>query len=212
MIIIANGNIPRTPFEISPNSIVIAADGGARTCIKLGIMPHKVIGDFDSLSEDEISILEDAGSEMIQHPVNKNKTDLELALDYAVDKGVTNITLMGLLGERWDMSFANILLLTSNHYEGINFNIVDENNEMFILRGENTLLLNGNPGDTVSVIPLSNPTNGITYSGLDWPLKDASLEFGSTRGISNRLSSKIAQIQLKSGILLVIITHHNIVG
>ncbi len=210
MIIIANGNIARSNIDPPADSIVIAADGGARHCLKLGIKPQVVIGDFDSLTRDELATFEKSGTKLIRYPVDKDETDLELALEYAVDNGANDITLLGLLGGRWDMSFANILLLSSPRFEGVNFHIIDGNTEMFILRGSNKLELGGIPGDTVSVIPLSKETNGITYTGLEWPLEDGSIDFGSPRGVSNRLSSEIARIHLNSGVLFVIITHQMI--
>ena len=207
MIIIANGEISHNVNETPPEEIVIAVDGGALNCFQLGITPIVVIGDFDSLCQDDILKLEQSGTEMIRYPVNKDETDLELALDYAVSKGVTELTLLGLLGGRWDMSFANILLLSSSRYKDIHFHIIDGCNEMFILRSGETIKLNGVPGDIVSVIPLSNQTTGITYSGLEWPLNRASLELGSPRGVSNRLTSENARIQMDSGVLLIIVTH-----
>jgi thiamine pyrophosphokinase len=206
MIIIANGEISHTVINTPPDAIVIAVDGGALNCLKLGIFPNVVIGDFDSLSQDDILKLEKSGAEMIRYPVNKDETDLELALDYAVNTGVTKLTLFGLLGGRWDMSFANILLLSSSKYKGIHFHIINGCDEMFILRGGETIELNGLVGDIVSVIPLTSQTTGVTYSGLEWPLVRASLEFGSPRGVSNRLTSEIARIEMETGILLIVVT------
>jgi len=207
MIIFANGNVTDIDSKFYSGKTFIAADGGAHHCIKLGIMPQIVIGDFDSLNQDELHLLEKSGAELIRYPTDKDQTDLELALDYAAEKGATEITLLGLLGGRWDMSFANVLLLSSPRYNHINFHIIDGNSEMYILRSGGTLELNGNPGDTVSVIPLSNLTSGITYSELEWSLESASLDFGSPRGVSNQMSSEVAHIKLDSGVLFIIITH-----
>jgi thiamine pyrophosphokinase len=208
MIIFANGNISGVDINKLDNTTMIAADGGAHHCIKLGIIPHIVIGDFDSLNPETLILLKKSGANLIRYPSNKDQTDLELALNYAIANGATNITLYGLLGGRWDMSIANILLLSSPNYRHIKFHIIDEATEMFILRGENTLELNGKKGDTVSVIPLSNTTSGITYSGLEWPLEHASLDFGSPRGVSNRMLSELAHIHLDTGVLFVILIHH----
>jgi thiamine pyrophosphokinase len=80
MIIIANGNIARSNIDPPADSIVIAADGGARHCLKLGIKPQVVIGDFDSLTRDELATFEKSGTKLIRYPVDKDETDLELAL------------------------------------------------------------------------------------------------------------------------------------
>lgn len=202
-VIFANGDLSSQNIDILPQTTIIAADGGIRHCLNLGITPHVVIGDFDSVVEGSLSILEIKGTQLIQYPANKNETDLELAINYAVEKGATDISLYGLLGGRWDMSFGNILLLASPAYDSINFRVIDGNVNIFIVRGGRSLTLNGNIGDKVSVLPLSPLPTGITYSGLAWALNNVSLPFGSPRGISNYLIDEKATIKLDSGIILV---------
>jgi thiamine pyrophosphokinase len=209
MFIIANGNIQDSQIDIPEGSFVIAANGGARYCLVSGILPDVVIGDFDSLGDGELSRLKTSGAKLIRYPMDKNETDLELALTYAIDHGASEITLLGLLGGRWDMSFANIFLLASPRFNDIRLRIIHGNTLMHILRGGDTLELFGYPGDIVSVIPLSAETSGITYTGLEWSLDDASIDLGSSRGVSNRMSSEKASICLKSGVLLISIIHQS---
>jgi len=204
--IIANGEIVNSQISLLPDTIIIAADGGARHCLKLGLIPEVVIGDFDSLSENELADLENAGSKLICHSSDKDETDLELALDYALQYRPTEITLYGLLGGRWDMTFSNLLLLTSPKFSEINFKIIDGNTKMFVLQGKKSLIVDGKAGDLISAIPLSKEVDGINYKGLKWPLENASLGFGSPRGVSNELISTQAQISIESGILLIIKT------
>ena len=205
--IIANGNISNLKIETPADALLIAADGGGRHCLKLGLYPQVVIGDFDSLTEEELTDLGSQGAELIRYPANKDETDLELALDYALERGVTKITLYGLLGGRWDMTFSNIMLLASSRYSGIQFWVIEGNTEMFILRGSENIELHGQPGDTVSVIPLNGDVQGLTYTGLQWPLEDAALPFGTPRGVSNRLSGRKARIILNEGVALVVVIH-----
>lgn len=207
VLIVANGIFSDEEISIPPNTEIIAADGGARHCLARHIFPHVVIGDFDSLTAEETAILARSGTIFVRHPADKDETDLELALTYALESGATHITLFGLLGARWDMSFANIMLLASPRYEDLHFHLIDGQTEMFILRSEQTLELKGSPGDKLSVIPFSPKASGITYNGLTWPLVNATLHFGSPRGVSNSLAASKAQIQLKLGTLLVILIH-----
>ena len=185
--------------------MVIAADGGARHCLRLGIVPNVVIGDFDLLTESEISTLDSAKVKLIRFPIEKDQTDLELALDYALETGANTVTLYGLLGGRWDMTFANLLLLASPKYTGNRFHIIDGETMGTLLYGTETQNLGGQPGDLVSVIPLNGPAKGITYKGLQWPLENANLPFGTPQGVSNFIVSADAQISLESGTLLVFI-------
>jgi len=204
MTIFANGDAPDPEIYLPSETLFIAADGGARHCLNLGFKPQVVIGDFDSLTAVERNALEAAGVELIHHPTNKDETDLELALDYALNLGATEISLYGLVGGRWDMSLANILLLGAHRFGGIRFRILAKNTEMFILRGGDKLVLDHKVGDTVSVIPLSTQIEGLTYTGLEWPLVAATLPFGSPRGVSNRIVAASASIHLKNGIALVV--------
>jgi len=205
--IFANGDISANKINILPNTKVIAADGGASKCLSLGIIPQVVIGDFDSLTQDELRILEFSGATLIRYPTSKDETDLELTLNYAIDEGATEIYLYGLLGGRWDMSIANIMLLTSTRFEKIHLFILHEDSEFFILRGGMKLVFYGNLGDIVSVIPLSHQAEGISYSGLEWPLLEETLWAGSQRGVSNQMVEKESQISLNSGVLFVILNH-----
>ena len=205
--VIANGVIFSEAITIPENEMVIAADGGTRHCFKLGITPDVVIGDFDSLSKEEISTLEKKHIEIIRHPVDKDETDLELALHKALELGATRITLYGLLGGRWDMSFANLLLLAMPHFAGIRFRVVAGKTEAFILRSGETLELQGESEDTVSVVPLNQRIHGLTYDGLQWPLEGATLDFGTPRGVSNRFVNSPAHIHLDDGLLLVFLIH-----
>jgi thiamine pyrophosphokinase len=210
--IFANGEVTCPHIDLALHTNIIAADGGAHHCLNLGIIPKVVIGDFDSLTGEELNTLENAGSQLIRYPVNKDETDLELALVYAVEEDATEITLFGLLGGRWDMSFANIMILASPRFKGIHFRVIHGSYEMFMLRAGETLTIDGTPDDIVSVIPLSTHAEGITYTGLEWGLQRESLFFGSPRGVSNRMLNRKAHISLDSGLLLVTIQHQVAIG
>ena len=200
-LLFANGELtPHT--RIPPADFVIAADGGARHALSLGIEPTLVIGDFDSLSEIEIDGLRQKNIELRQFPPEKDETDLELALRAALDKGATHITLVGLLGGRWDMSLANLLTLAAPQFAALTCTVLVGDTTLHILNGGSSLTLTGTPGDTVSAIPLT-PTAGITYEGLAYPLTDAALPFGTPRGVSNEMITSEAAIHLKTGVLLV---------
>ena len=204
-IIIANGDVSASEIPIPSDTTLIAADGGARHCLKLGISPHIVIGDFDSLTAAELTQLVKGGARLIHHAADKNETDLELALDFALQSGGKQVTLYGLLGKRWDMSFANLHLLASPRFHPLQFRVLEECTEIFTLRGGHSLTLHGAPGEIVSVIPLTPEARGITYQGLEWPLENATLHFGAPRGVTNKLVSCEATISLQEGMVLIMI-------
>jgi thiamine pyrophosphokinase len=204
-IIFANGNFSSVANSINSNHIVIAADGGARHCWDLGINPQFVIGDFDSLSEEELIFLKSNGAELIKYSIKKDETDLELAINFAINLGCKDISVYGALGGRWDMTFANVLLLASPIYNGINFKIFGTKTTGYILRSGETQKLKSKPGTIVSIIPLGGSATGITYNGLKWPLENATLPFGTPKGVSNQTIQNVSEIYLETGIILILV-------
>ena len=190
-------------LKIDGGDLVIAADGGAHHCRTLGIRPDALIGDFDSLSAEELAVWERSGVDIIRHPRRKDATDLELALRLARERGATRIDIHGALGGRWDMSAAALMFPASREFRGLDVRLIDGNQEIRALEGPGVMEISGRPGDTVSLIPLSDPAAGVTLSGLEYPLDQAVLPLGSTWGVSNVLTGKKASVRLESGLLLI---------
>ncbi len=207
-IIFANGNFTHPP-EFKPDDLIIAADGGARHCLALGIIPNLVIGDFDSLDDEQIHQLEIAGAILIHYPVRKDFTDLELALQHAKTNGAQEVMVLAALGGRWDQTLANMLLTASERFAQAHIRLLDDTQELHLLRAGQVFTLNGQPGDTVSLIPLFGDAHGITTHNLEYPLKNETLLFGSTRGISNVLLAENATVSVQDGMLMCVIIHHS---
>ena len=175
-IIIGNGDIKDYQYiksKINDNDFIICADGGYNHAEKMGIVPDVLIGDFDSAKNFE------KVKDRIEYPKRKDFTDGELAVAYAVDNGYEDIVLIAMTGDRFDHSIADILLLEKCK-NGV---LIDDNNEIYLLKDK--LSLNGGKGQTLSIIPIKDNAVGITTDGLEYPLNDETLYFGSSRGISN---------------------------
>lgn len=208
-VIFANGVMDSWPlgFDLATDEdLVIAADGGSRLCRRWNVVPQVVIGDLDSIDPVDLTRLENQGVEIIRHPARKDETDLELALALAGQRQAHEIIILGALGQRWDMTLANVMLLTAGFLNGIPVRLLDGGDTMFLLQGGNTIDLAGEPGDTLSLVPLTAAPAGITLQGLEYPLTNATLERGATRGISNVLNASSARLALGEGLLLVIHT------
>ena len=207
-IIFANGILNHSGNVLkilTPDDLIIAADGGAGHCLDLGIKPDAVIGDFDSLSPGHLNQLKKTGTEIIRHPVRKNCTDLELALKLAVDRGADEILIFGALGRRWDMTIANIFMLAAPVPAQSQVRIIDGFQEIMLLCAMKPHSIHGRAGDILSLVPLSGDVHGITLGGLEYPLQDDILKFGATRGISNVLVDDTATVYFKQGQLLCIL-------
>jgi thiamine pyrophosphokinase len=208
-VIFANGQLSR-PILLQPDDLIIAADGGSHHCLGLGIRPHLLIGDLDSVREDELETLSKLGTEIITYPERKDFTDLELALLEAQKRGADRVLLLAALGKRWDQSLANILLPAA--MPGLHISLVDGQQEIHFIHPGETLEISGQAGDTVSLIPLGGEARGIITHGLEYPLYSETLHLGSTRGVSNVLleqesAADKARVTLGAGLLLCAVIH-----
>jgi thiamine pyrophosphokinase len=205
-IIFANGiyNHKKDIFSILSKSLIIAADAGLYHCEKIGIIPDVIIGDFDSISKDFLYYYKDKNVKIIEYPPEKDKTDLELAFLYAAQKKVNEIIVIGALGKRWDMTFANILIPFLPELKNISIRFIDDKTEITVLFGNNKKKFSGKKGDIFSIIPISSEALGVTLSGFKYPLKNANIKIGATIGISNIFLEEKAEVSIKKGRLLCI--------
>lgn len=196
ILIVANGTIKNRNFYkkiIKKANIIIAADGGADNCIKLGVSPNYIIGDLDSISNKA----EEKFKKIIIHDINQNTTDLEKAIALAKKLGCKSLTIIGAIGSRIDHTLSNIITLFKTK---IPSRIIDESNEIFAV--EKKIEIKGKKGDVVSIIPVSR-VEGLTYDGLKWNVKNKNVDSGWT-GTSNIMTGSKATISLKSGKIIVI--------
>ena len=188
---------------LQPDDYLMAADGGTRHLLALGLLPRVIVGDLDSLAPELVAQLREQGVILERHPVRKDETDLELAIRRAIRDGATEILLLGALGGRLDQTVANLLLLARKGWP-VPIALAEGDQLARVLRGGERLTLTGPPGSLVSAIPLSARVTGITYRGLEYPLEEATLTLGSTRGVSNVIRRSPATIRIRSGLLLVV--------
>lgn len=181
----------------------IAVDGGARHLDALGHQPDLVVGDLDSIDPAHLAQLREQGVGVEQHPAAKDATDLELAIERAVNDGATELVLLGAVGGRLDQTIANLLILAQRSWP-VPLAIAEGDQLARVLRGPQSLSMTGPTGAYVSAVALSEEVTGVTYRGLEYPLQDATLQLGSTRGVSNTLASSPAHVSIETGTLLVV--------
>ena len=186
-------------------NLIICADGGLRAARALGIVPHAVIGDFDSVEPALLAWARRKGTRLIEHPREKDRTDAELALQHALEAGAAEIDLLGVLGARIDHTLANIGLLIKVAGNGKRARILQGREELFLAEAQTPI--DGRRGDLVSLIPLSDSVAGVTTHGLKYPLTDAVLHNATTLGVSNEITTPPAAVNARQGWLLVVITH-----
>jgi thiamine pyrophosphokinase len=207
IVIFANGELSQPDLiraYLRPADRIFCADGGTRHALALGLTPQAIVGDLDSLEPDIVARMAAAGVVIQRHPARKNQTDLELALTLAVAETPDEILLLTALGGRLDQMLANILLLTRPEYAPARLILADGRQWATLLRSDQSLSIPGQPGDTLSLIPLTPTVSGVTLTGVEWPLNRAALSLGSTWTISNTLLSPPAMLQIGEGLVLVV--------
>ena len=211
VVIFANGELPDLDAAralLQASDYLIAADGGADHLLKMGILPELVIGDLDSVDEDTLFQLTSAEVNIEQFSEDKNETDIELALRYAVEIHPSSILVVGALGGRLDQTLANLSILTDPTLPAIDIRLDDGVEEAFFCRDSankgGQAIVQGRSGDTVSLIAWRGPVEGVTTEGLKWPLYGETLFPEKSRGISNLMLNDTASIRIQSGLLLVV--------
>ncbi len=206
-LILTNGILEVTALwqeEIRQADLILAADGGAGHARSLGLVPDAVVGDGDSLDAATREWLGRQGIALKAYPRDKDETDLELALLYAVEAGAGEIAVLGAWGGRPDQSLANLHLLAHPSLAGRRVRLLGADYELFLLRAGEQAAISGAAGDVVSLLPLSEAAHGIHTTGLRWALDGDDLYFGPARGVSNEMTTNRAHIYLEEGLLAVV--------
>jgi len=190
------------PFRdlLEKTDLIVAADGGARHVLALDLLPNIAVGDFDSLEAELLDQLQASGVAIHKHPAHKDETDLELALLAAIEHGANQIYVLAALGGRPDQHLANLQLLTHPALVHADVRLLHQQWQVFVIRDQVRIV--GTPGDTVSLLPMTDEVQGIATSGLHYPLRHETLRLGPARGVSNVLVGHEAEIKIESGLLL----------
>lgn len=200
-LIFLGGDLP-IPAAVPAADLVVAADGGLDLARLLAIKADIVIGDFDSVTPEALDAARESGAEIITHPQAKDATDFALALDVALERGATRITIAGGIGGRLDHLLGNALLLGLPEYRNVTIEARFGPATLTVIHERSDLV--GAPGDLLSLLPIGGPVHGITTTGLRWNLANETLMPGTSRGISNEFVAEGAQILLDEGTLLAV--------
>jgi len=204
-IVFINGDLAdlsRVRNLITKDTLLVGCDGGAAHILSLGLTPHVVIGDFDSLSPKNRRLLKKLGVELIRYPRDKLYTDSELGVDLAAKRGCREIIITGVRGTSTDHLVGNLFMLAKKKFAHLSLRIIEGNEEIVLVR--KYVRINGKKGDIVSLIPARGDARGITTRGLFYSLKDATIKAGSSRALRNSLTGKRAVVSLRGGALLVV--------
>ena len=200
-VIFCAGGFDRLAQPIGNKDIVIAADGGLRHVQALGITPHIVMGDFDSLG------FIPAGSEV--YPTEKDDTDSMLAVKKGLALGCDRFYLYGALdGPRLDHTVANLQLLTFLAQHGATGYLIGRQYIVRSLQSESLEF----PGDfqgVLSVFCMGEDAAGVTLLGTKYEIQSGVLSASFPLGVSNQFTGKPATVTVRDGVLLLMWDRRN---
>jgi thiamine pyrophosphokinase len=208
VVVVASGELDASDASwLDDADLVIAADGGAASLDALGRPPDALVGDLDSVEPSVYEPLAAAGTRVERHSIDKEASDVELALEAGLAAGATEVVLLGALGGgRLDHELANLLLLADPRLVGSSVRIVRSATQVRVLTTGGSLALEGAEGDLVTLLPIGGDAVGVTTDGLRWPLDAATLRMGRSRGLSNVVDAAPASVRIVDGTLLVVET------
>ena len=186
-------------------AFVVGADSGVDFAHALGVKVDVAVGDMDSVSPDGLRRAEAEGARVERHPAEKDKTDLELALDVALQSGATDLLVVGVGGGRLDHLLANVLLLASPAWAPCRITAIAGRARLHVVRGgEPVTELKAEVGELLTLLAVGGDARGITTSGVRYALRDEPLAAATSRGVSNVVESTPVTIELKDGTLLAV--------
>lgn len=179
-------------------SLIICADGGLFHTEKIKIKPDVVVGDNDSWPYEypkDITV--------INCPAEKDYTDTKRCIDYAIEKGFTEILIYGGLGGRLDHEFSNYCLLSYALERGIKVILKDKHNEIWM---ENKPFeIKKKEKKYISFFPYGGVVKGFSVKGLKYEAENMTLNVNSTVTTSNEFKEDIAEVSFSEGTLLVMV-------
>lgn len=205
-IIIAGGDLKNYSWYkafLREDDRIICADHGLDHAVELGVVPDLIVGDFDSASEDNLNFFRTKGVPCHSYKCNKDLTDTQIALDFALQGKPDEIVFFAVLGDRLDHSWSNVLLLTKAAEENVRARIVTSHTEVFLAEPGSSCI-SGHKGDLISLIPLTPEVKEITTAGLAYALDRQNLLFTNPYAVSNVLLTEQAIVSVGEGLLLII--------
>lgn len=188
--------------DIKKASYIIACDRGAYWSLIHGIVPNEAVGDFDSVSKEEMQLINECVSLVNTYPKEKDFTDLELALERAIQLTPNEIVIYGATGGRFDHTMGASLLLERFSDSCLFIRCVDEKTEVALITDMLTIYKN-KKYQYYSLFSLTKKSV-VSLKGFYYTLDKGILKRGSTTGMSNELVEKKGQITVHEGTLLFI--------
>jgi thiamine pyrophosphokinase len=181
------------------DDLCIAADSGFHNARKCGDRVDILVGDLDSIGSYKL----DKKTELLQVPAEKDVTDTQLAVETAIERGATELVIIGGFGGRADHMMSNLAILEDLSNRGIYAVMLDGQNRARFLRSTSTLIPRSGYR-YVSLLAVDPVVKGVSVEGCKYPLKKAKLTRPFQYAVSNEIQGNCALISVRKGAIYVI--------
>lgn len=202
-LVLVGGDVVATPTlraRAARADLVVAADGGLRHAAALGVLPHVLVGDLDSVADADRARY--PALDVEPHPPDKDALDLELALDAAAARGARAVLIVGGLSGRLDQTLATVGVAQARRAAGLDVDVADGVRAVWPLRPGERRALPLPPGARFSLIALDAEAR-VDVAGARYPLDDARLPRGRGRGVSNVATGPVV-VGCREGAVVVV--------
>jgi thiamine pyrophosphokinase len=184
----------------------VGVDRGVFTILQNELEPEGAFGDFDSVSDQEWSLIKERVKSVNTYQPEKDETDLELALNWILTQKPESIKIFGATGGRLDHFMGNVQLLMQPDLleSGIKSELIDVQNHLWIAKAGEHMVIEHGARKYISFVPVTGSVENLTLTGFKYPLKNRNIFRGSTLCISNELIQSSGTFSFTKGILMVI--------
>lgn len=206
-VIVTGGNPPSKELlqsYIKSDDFLIGVDHGCDCLLEYDIIPSLILGDFDSVNKEAIEVFKKKNVKILEYNSDKDYTDTDLGYLKAKENGSNEILLFGAIGTRMDHTLGNLGILIKSLKEGVNMQIIDDNNIMSVVDKETSF--KGNVGDTISFHALSDKVSNLSIRGAKYKLECYDMMLLEPRAVCNEFTSQDITISFDSGLVLVILS------
>ena len=196
----------RAVFDRIRPDCIIGIDRGLEFCYKYNIVPHYILGDFDSIAPEVLEYYENSGIPVERYQPEKDATDTRIGLELALKLKSREIFLLGATGGRLDHYMANLKSLLIPLEQGVQTWILDSQNVITVLDHGIKISREQQFGKYISFFSMGDKAEGITLAGFKYPLKNFTMVNSDEIGVSNELIEDMGEITFRSGIILMIMS------
>jgi len=209
-IVIGAGDLTIGDIRAEADDLIIAVDGGLGYCGVLGLEPDLILGDFDSVTEEEekavVALEQQIPDRILRLPSEKDDTDMLAALKEGMERGYRDFRIYAGTGGRFDHTLANIqCLLYLKNRDAVGY-LVDGGGMMLVVKNEAVQFKAGLEG-YLSLFSMVGESRGVSNSGMKYTLEGATLSNDFPIGISNEFVGEEATISVEDGTLACIISY-----